>query len=286
MADVITGNTQLSATKQDIIAALVSRELKHKAILAPTITDVSAFAASGMKSISFPKTGSLTVENRASGAAGNAQVLAFTNDTLNLDTNAYISWIVDNVDQYQSNVNVQAEFVKRAASAHARNIDDAILTQLDTYSGYTQTAGIDQTKILNARKWLIKNQASVSDLTLAVYADDEAALLAIPEFVRADAYGSSNIPSGVVGRVYGVNVIVHTKATLAKSFLFSKEAIAFGLQLAPKYDEQKAIQYGTGSMLCAIDQHYGLKALRLTEGLDSAGSALASGKSPFIAEIG
>ncbi len=286
MADVITGNTQLVATKQDIIAALVQRELKHKAILVPTISDVSAFAAPGMKSISFPKTGSLTVENRASGVAGNAQTMSFTNDTLNLDTNAYISWIVDNVDQYQSNVNIQGEFVKRAASAHARNLDDAILTQLDTYSGYQQAAGIDKTKILNARKWLLKNQAQLSDLTLVVNPDDEALLLDIAEFVRADAYGSSNIPNGVIGKVYGVNVIVHTKATLAKSFMYSKEGVAFGLQLAPKYDEQKAIQYGTGSMLAAIDQHYGFKALRLTEGLDSAGVALAANKSPFIAEIG
>jgi len=286
MADVITGNTQLAATKQDVISALVARELKQKAILVPTLTDVSAFAVAGMKSISFPKTGSLTVENRASGASGNAQTLSFTNDTLSLDTNAYISWIVDNVDQYQANVNVQAEFVKRAASAHARNLDDTILTQLDTYSGYQQAAGIDKSKILNARKWLLKNQAQVSDMVLVVNPDDEALLLDIAEFVRADAYGSSNIGSGVLGKIYGIPVMVHTKATLAKSFLYSKEAIAFGLQLAPKYDEQKAIQYGTGSMLAAIDQHYGFKALRLTEGLDSAGAALAAGKSPFIAEIG
>lgn len=288
MSDVITGNTQVGATKQDIIAALVQRELKVQAKLVPTVTDVSAFAMKGMKSIAFPKTGSMTVENRASGVSGNAQVVSYATDVLQLDTNAYISWIVDSVDEYQSNVNLQAEYIKRAGTAHARNLDTAILNKLAAAAGYVQLAGIDKTKILNARKFLLKNQAVLSDCTLLVTPDDEALLLDIPEFVRADYYGvnTQNIANGVIGRVYGLNVMVHADPTLAKSFVYSKEAIAFGLQKAPQYDEQKKIEYGTGAMLAAIDQLFGFKAMRLTEGLDGAGVALASGKSPFIAEIG
>lgn len=282
----VTGNTQLAPTKQDLIAALVQRELKFQAKLLPTVTDVSVFAQKGMKSISFPKADSLTVENRTTATAGTIQNLTFAVDTLNVDYRAYVSWLVDSVDEYQSNVDVQAAYAKMASSAHARNIDEQILTQLDTYSGYQQAAGIDQTKILNARKWLLKNQANIADCAIVVNPDDEAALLAIPEFVRADAYGSSNIPAGVIGKIYGMNVLLHTKPNLAKSFIYSKEAVAFGLQKAPQYDEQKDIRYGTGSMLAAVDQLYGFKAMRLTEGLDSAGVALAAGKSPFIAEIG
>jgi hypothetical protein len=285
MADVITGDTQVSATKQEIIAAMVQRELKFQAKLIGTVLDVSAFAVKGSKSASFPKTGSLTVENRASGVAGNAQALTFATDKLDFDQRAYICWIIDSVDEYQANVDLQAEYVKRAGSAHARNLDDLLLTLFDTFSGYQQAGPIDKTKILNARKWLLKNQAQLSDLTLVVNPDDEAVLLDIAEFVRADAYGSSNIPNGVIGKIYGVNVIVHSKPQ-AKSYMYSKEGVAFGLQKAPQYDEQKDIKYGTGAALAAIDQLFGFKALRLTEGLDSAGVALAAGKSPFIAEIG
>jgi Phage capsid protein len=282
----VTGNTQLGATKQDLIAALVQKELKYQAKLIGTVSDVSAFAVKGAKSISFPTAGSFTVENRATATAGTIQDLTFAKEQLDLNYRAYIGWLVDSVDEYQSNVDVQAEYVKRAATAHARNLDEQILSVLDASSGYQQAAGIDQTKILNARKWLLKNQAVLSDCTMVVNPDDEALLLAIPEFVRADAYGSANIPTGVIGRIYGLNVMVHTKPTLAKSFVFEKSAIGFGLQKAPQYDEQKDIRYGTGSMLAAIDQLYGFKALQLGNGLDSAGVALASGLSPLIAEIG
>lgn len=282
----VTGNTQTVATKQDLIAAMVQRELKYQAKLLPTVMDVSPFAVKGSKTISFPKAGSFTVENRASATAGSLQDVTFAVDTLATDYRAFVAWSIDSVDEYQANVAVQAEYIKLASTAHARNIDDLILSQLDTFSGYQQAAGIDQSKILNARKWLLKNQADLSQCSIVVNPDDEAALLAIAEFVRADAYGSSNIPNGVIGRIYGMNVLVHTKPTLAKSFIYSKEAVAFGLQKAPQYDEQKNILIGTGAMIAAVDQLYGFKSMRLTEGLDFGGVALAANKSPFIAEIG
>ncbi len=282
----VTGNTQLSAVKADVIAAMVQRELKHQAKLIGTVSDVSAFAVQGMKSISFPTTGSFTVENRASATAGTIQDLAFSKETLDLNYRAYIGWLIDSVDAYQSTPDIQAEYVKRASTAHARNLDEQVLTVLDASSGYQQAAGVDKTKILNARAWLLKNQARLEDCTLLLNVDDEKAVLAIDEFVSADKYGTSNIPSGVIGKIYGINVMVHTKPTLAKSFIYSKEGIAFGLQKAPQYDEQKDIRYGTGSMLAAIDQLFGFKALQLGNGLDSAGVALGALLSPFIAEIG
>lgn len=281
----VTGNTQLVATKQDLIAALVQKELKFMAKLLPTITDVSPFAVKGSKSVSFPTAGSFTVENRATATAGTIQDLTFASETLNLDQRLYVGWLVDSVDEYQSNVDVQAEYVKRAASAHARKIDELILSTLDAASGYNQTGGIDQSKILLARKWLLKNQADISACTLVVSPEGESDLLAIPEFIRADAYGSSNIPSGVIGRVYGFNVMVHTNPALAKSFIYEKSACAVAFQKGPQYDEQKSVAYGTGAMLAAVDQLVGFKALQIANGLDSTGAPLVAPASPLIAEI-
>ena len=280
----VTGNTQLSATKQTVIAAMVQRELKFTAKLLPTITDVSMFAVAGSNQVQFPKLASFTVENRASGVAGALQTAAATVDTLILDYRAYISWVVDSVDAYQSNINVQAEYIKRAATAHARSIDSAIITKLDTDSGYVQPAGITKAKILNARIFLMKNQADLNSATILVNPDDESALLSIAEFVEADKYGSSNIPNGVLGRIFGMNVIAHTEP-VAKSFIYTKEAIAGGFQMGAKYAEQKDVRYGTDAMLCAIDQLYGFKSLQLGNGNTFAGVALAGTASPFIAEI-
>ncbi len=282
----VTGHTQLVATKQDAIAALVQRELKYGAKLLPTITDVSAFAVKGLKSISFPKFNSFNVEKRSSTVAGTIQNLLATTDKLDLDQRAYISWLIENMDEYQSNVAVQAEYVKRAGSAHARGIDEDILVALNANKGHSIAAGIDKAKILEGREFLLKNQANLNDITLAVYTGDERAMLNINEFVEADKYGQSNIPNGVIGKVFGINVMLHTKPDLAASFMFSKEALAIGFQKGASYDEQKAIEYGTGSYRAAVDQLYGVKALRLGEGVDLTNAALASTESPFIVKIG
>ena len=104
----VTGNTNLLATKQDVITALVQRELAFAAKVLPTITDVSGFAGKGMKSISFPKFGSFTVENRASGVAASLQDLTATADQLLLDRRASVGWLIDPMDALQSTVEIQA----------------------------------------------------------------------------------------------------------------------------------------------------------------------------------
>ena len=60
MADVAIGNTQVGATKMDVIAAMVQKELKFKAVLSRYFEDVSAFAIKGAKSITFPKLSSFS----------------------------------------------------------------------------------------------------------------------------------------------------------------------------------------------------------------------------------
>ena len=88
MPDVITGNTQVGPTKQEVIAAIVQKELKFAAKLAGYVTDVSQFAQKGMNQVSFPKLTSFTVQKRATGVAGDIQALTATKDTLALDQRA------------------------------------------------------------------------------------------------------------------------------------------------------------------------------------------------------
>ena len=120
MADAITGNTQLGATKNDYIIEIVQKELKFKAKMAPWFRDVSSFATKGRKTIEFPKLESFTVANRTEGSAGDASTLVATTDSMSLDFNAYVAWIIDSMSEVQSNIDSQIEYAKRAASAHAR----------------------------------------------------------------------------------------------------------------------------------------------------------------------
>lgn len=281
----VTGNTELLATKQALVASVVQRELAFTAKLLQTVTDVSVHAKKGAKSVDFPKSGSFTVENRASGVAGTTQNLVYSADQLLLNYKAHIQFLIEDDDAYQANIEVAADYIKKAAAAHARNIDLQVLATLGSTAGYVQAAGIDKTKILNAIQFLDQNHALDEGRFLVIPPSDRNAMLQIADFVRADALGVSNIPKGVIGQVYGAEVMVHAGAT--KSYLYSKEAIAWAFQQGAAYEEESAIQYGTGSKLAVLDQLMGNKAVRLSEGkLFDNVTAMTAGKSPFIAEIG
>ena len=263
MADAITGNTQLSATKNDLIIPFVQKELAFNAKLMPYSTDFSAYVGKGMKSIKVPKLTSFSVVDRASGAAGDATVLTSSTDTINLDYAAYIAWIVDSQDEIQSSIEVQLENVKRAAAAHGRYFDEQLLVKLFAATGYAQTGAITAAKILNMRQYLLKNDALREELVLAVAVDQEGVMLQIDGFTRADMYGSSNIPSGVIGQVYGVPVVVHNGLADGEALMWAKSGIGHAFQLQPNMSEQGANEYGSTAKRVALDQLFGIGALQV-----------------------
>ncbi len=262
MADLIHGNTQLGATKADLIAALVQKELAAKANLLPTVTDVSQYAVKGAKSISFPKFGSFTPINRASGVAGDSAVLVATADKLDLNVNAYIAWIVDSNDEIQSSVAVQAELAMRAASGHGRYVDTQIIAELEA-TGVALTAGaISRDIILEGREELLTANAELGEMTLVIGPSSESLLLKIDEFTRADIYGTSNIPAGVIGRVYGIPVMINNQLGANTFYMYAKSGVAVGFQKQPGVSSQGANEYGVGAERFAMDQLFGVQAMQ------------------------
>lgn len=280
MPDVITGNTELSSTKNDLITSLVQKELKFRAKLLATVTDLSSYAGKGMKSISFPKLSSFSVENRASAAPGTIQALSATTDKLDLNLNAYVSWLVDSSDEIQSSIDVQIENALRAAAAHGRYVDEQIIAVLEAGAGLDiGTAPITSDLILDAREQLVKSFADPMACVMLVGPDQEKAMLKIADFVRADYYGASNIPSGEIGRVWGMPVMVHQGVAAGKAYFYSKDSVGVAFQKAPSMAEQPEIAYGTNAKRVAIDQLFGVKALQTGE------LGAASGKSPLIVKL-
>lgn len=290
----VTGDTQLAPTKQEIIAAAVQRELKELSYLASQFLDVSNFAGKGMKSISFPKLTSFTVEERASGTVGTIQDLSTSVDKLDLDKRAYISWLVDSNDEIQSTIDFQSEAAVRASAAHARFVDDTMIDELLNVASLSVNgaipADITRDDVLAMRKYLMENNANMANVSLIIPPSQEEAMLKIAEFTRADIYGSSNIPNGVIGRVYGVPVLIHNSSALddavngyQQAIMAEKEGLAIGFQRRPGFDEQKKIEYGTGAMLQAVDQLFGTKGLQL--GVSTDKHVVAAGKSPLVCKL-
>lgn len=276
----VTGNTQLGPTKQDLIAAAVQKELKFNAILASYVTDVSQFAVKGAKSISFPKLASFTVQNRASATAGNIQTLASSVDKLDLDVNAYVSWLIDASDEIQSTLAAKLEFAARAAAAHGRYVDQNIILEVKDKFGFTATEVALRDKVLEVRAWLKRNEAVLENTVFVVAPEMEAELLKVSEFSQAQIFGQAVIPAGVIGRLYGMPVVTHSGLEDDESFIWEKTGIALGFQAAPNYASQPAIEYGTKSVREAMDQLFGVQGLQIDQGTNTA-----VGKSALIAKV-
>lgn len=265
MADLITGDTQLGATKAAVIAAMVQKELAFAAKLSPLVRDVSQYAVPGAKSVSFPKLSSFTIIDRASGVAGDASVLTSSVDTMLLDINAYCAWIIDSSDLIQSSIDAELEFAGRAAAAHGRYVDTKILAEMETVGVATTTAGVITRDIfLEMQQALLGRNANPDQMAFVCGVDSRSALLKITEFTQAQVYGSAVIPGGVIGSIYGTPVVVSNAISTANTYyMLDRDGIALGFQKNPSMSEQMANEFGTNAMRKAMDQLFGVKGQQL-----------------------
>jgi len=266
MADAIHATPELGATKMELIVSAVQRELIESAVVAPRVLDVSGFAEPGLKAIEFPRGGSFTPVNRVSGDPGDATVVEFTTDKLELNFNAYLAWIVDYKSKVQARIDSQLELAARAARAHAKYLDQQIIAELELAGIAVHPAGnITYNGFVDMRAAYLGNEGRIEAATLLVGVAQEAALLKIDEFKRADIYGSAVIPSGVIGTIHGVPVVRSHLVGDDNFYLFDREGIAMGMQAGPSYSEQGANEYGSQAVRAVLDQIFGVKALQIGE---------------------
>ncbi len=260
MADTIS----TPGLSMELIAAAVQKELAFKAKLRPYITDVSVFAEAGLSQISFPKLTSFSVVNRTAGVAGDATALVDSKDTLSLDENAYVAWIIDSMSKTQTRISAQIENATRAAAAQSRYVDEKIIevVENDATAIATTSALITRDVILEMQEDLLTAHADADKLSLWISPAQRTALLQIDEFTRADAYGSSNIPGGVVGTAFGVPIVLHSGLDANSYYMVEKDAVAIGFQKGLSMDEQPANEYGVGAKRVAQDQLFGVKSLQ------------------------
>lgn len=273
-------------TKQDLIAAFVQRELKERASLTPFLGDYSSLVGKGQKSVSFPKLTSFTVQSRTLGSpASPNSPLTDSKDTINLDKHKIVLFSYDAHDEIQSTIEYKMQAIQRASQAHGRQINTDILSMWDSVASLNingaTPADITIDDILDMREWLIKNFADMSKTYLCIAADQEKAMLKLPEFSRYDYRGGGDSPivNGQIGFVYGVPVVINQQVGAQQAYMINNEGSGYAFQMAPKVAEQDDLTYGTGGKLVAVDVDYGVGGLLLGEG------SAAAGKSPMIAKL-
>lgn len=252
------GNTDLVATKNDLIISRVQRELISKAVVMPSISDFSAFAGKGMKSIEVPRAGSFSVENRATTVEATLANVTYATDAIQLNRRDVVAWVVDADDEVESTVALEADLAGRAARAHAKNFDTQVIAGLEADSTATTTVGaITKDIFLEMRETLLSAEADPSQLTFLCGPDSESTLLSIAEFTEADKYGSAVVPSGVLGRLYGVEVRMSTQIGATTFYMYDKDGYGFAIQRQPNMGSVPNPLLGSTATVKALDMKWG-----------------------------
>lgn len=273
----VFGDTELSPTKQLIVAERVQRQLIQQSVILPFSSDYSAFAVKGAESVAIPKAGDFTVNNRASGALATQQVLNYERDVIALDQRATVSWVVDPMDEIESVVAVNEDLIGRATRQHAKYVDDQLIAELEAAGVAIGTASLAVTDdiILEMQADLLSRDARMENLVMVVGPANHADILGINKFTASDVYGRPIIPNGMLGTVYGTTIVMKTDLAEGSYYMYDREALAIAFQRAPQLDSRRAPEYGAGAELFTLDQKFGTQSLFLGQkGVLAAESAL------------
>lgn len=258
---MIEGITQ--GQGQDSVSPLVQKLLIENSILAQIFFNVSPFVNEGDTSISFPYNKNRFNVQKLSGAQkGDDQELILELDKLPLDQEAHIQWVVKKFDQSRSKQDILANAINNATQEHAVSLDEDIRDALMSVVGNTPITGtITQDKVVDAitaaniaripkagRRWVFGNGSY-------------GTLLKIDGFVDASKSNMNIVMTGQIGELYGIPVFESDVFASNEAVLAHSEAVAFGFGAAPAIEDQKVIEYGTGSRRWVMDQMYGTKNL-------------------------
>jgi hypothetical protein len=264
---MVENTTSAENTGQDSIASLVQVKLRKSSVLSSIFMDVTSFAMPGDKSISFPRwTNAFQVQKLVGAQKGDDQEALFDLDKLELSEEAHIQWVIKKFDQARAKVQILQQAIGEATVQHALGLDADMYVEFDTsiHAGNILTPGalsqdsiVDMITAANVaripkadRSWLFSNASYGS-------------LLKIDGFVDASKSNLEIVRTGQIGTLYGYPVFESDEVESGHRYLVHKAALAYGFGASPELEDQKAIEYGTGSRRWVMDQLYGVKAMNL-----------------------
>ena len=247
---IVTAN--VGSTEDVIIRSIVQEQLLSKAIIRPTVMDMSSEAVKGVKEIDLPRfssaLGGPSVQNPDGTTAAPFQTLDLAVDALALDQWKNLPYRLADRVSVQNRVNLEAEVAKSAGQEMAIDLDSSILTEMATATGNIQMDDNTNTTMsvanINRAKARLK-QANVTDLGgelfLLISVAQEEAILNLPQFIEADKYGAREaLVNGEVGKIYGFRVVVSNLLADAEAYAYHRSCIAFAAQKSVSFEKQRA----------------------------------------------
>ncbi len=180
-----------------------------------------------------------------------------------IDQEKYFCFIVDDVDKAQSDINIMNGYIKRAADAIARTVDQHI---------HANYANVDSGNIIGSSgspvtltkdniyfyctelRRLMKDDNASGEMHLVVDPTREALMLNAPEFVRSTGLGDRVVQDGEIGTIAGFKVHCSTNLNSASGnrpiLALTRDLISYAGQVAHTEMDRPSNQF--------VDQFKGL----------------------------
>ena len=265
MADAYTTTPELAASQMEFIDSSLQSFLIEESMFLGKVNNISNLAVKGVKSIDLPLMDSFVVGDKTIKTKVDAQDLTASADRLELNKHKVIQFLLEDIGDVQSRLNVMTAAIERASKELALQVDKDIIAELELAAagqGFALAAAtMGRTDVLEARKILRKNFLRPSELFMAVNPDREKELLDIDEFIFANEYGKNpaGIETGILGTLFGVKVFVHEEVDPDKSLMFHPSACAYATQIGPRF--QTDYQLDDLAERMSLDMLYGVKVL-------------------------
>lgn len=239
--------------------------LEASAVIAQTVRSLSDRVGKGDSSVNIPTLAARSGQEVAVGASLTKNNNNYGDDSLALDRVAGDAFDISTHDEEENILNGLEDGLNNSLKAMAKVLDKKLITQAIAAAGLTETARtadfyndvVDMVKAFDDATIPLENRY------LAVTPADYAALLKTKDFVRFDAKGTSDIPSGQVGEILGFTV-VRPLFTSGEGFTESFAYHSFGLCYA-WHGETKVIGQPNAlnmSETYSVSRKFGSKALQ------------------------
>ena len=233
--------------------------------------------------IHVPSVSNLSARTKTANTAINYETQTEINTDISITTHQYAAMAVEDITKVQSNRDLMATYAGKIGYALDLAVDDVIAGLVDDFS---QTIGALATALtyallLEARQNLDDADAPMEDRVIVVSPAEEAGMMQLDHFINRDyteALGAGKdggSDRGWIGKWLGMPIYKSTNVEGDNTnghdnAMFQKEALALVMQIKPKMESQRDIDYLVDKV--AAQQLYGTQEMRDNHGVYMKGA--------------
>ena len=234
--------TQVDAASLEILSALVNLNLQRSLVMPGKLIDLSSEAVGGVDLIKIRKFTDLAVGTKAASTPVTYGISTLSVDQLALDQHKYVAFLMEEFAKIQGPQAFMQELAVNASIKMAQDYDKHLIDTVRggaTADALATASVVAKADFIELRKLMDSANVPQMDRYVGIHPDNYAQVLAEASFVEADKIGGmGNIPAGVVGMVFGFQIIVNTGFVASEMVGWHKDCAAGAIQLSPSIRTQ------------------------------------------------